>query len=57
MVADDLTKGEHVYGEEEGTKDRTLWHTMVNSGWVGAGGYKSCFLRKVLFHHTVYIQL
>lgn len=32
MVADDLTKGEHVYGEEKGTKDRTLWHAMVNSG-------------------------
>ncbi len=37
MVADDLTEGEHVYGEEEGTKDRTLWHTMVNWSWVGAG--------------------
>lgn len=44
MVVDDLTKGEHVYGEEKGTTDRTLWHAMVNSGWVGAGGYKSCFL-------------
>lgn len=44
MVVDDLTKGEHVHGEGKGTKDRTLWHAMVNSGRVGAGGYKSCFV-------------
>lgn len=31
MVADDLTNGEHVYSEEEWTKDRTLRITAPNS--------------------------
>ena len=37
MTTDDLTQWEHVDGEEEGAKDRALWHTVVDWGRVRAG--------------------
>ena len=34
MMANDLTKGEHVDGEEDGAEDRALRHTLVDwGGW------------------------
>ena len=37
MVADNLTEGEHVDCEEEGSKHRTLRHALVDWCWGGAG--------------------
>ena len=37
MLTDDLTEREHVYGEEDGTEYRALWHSMDYWGMVGAG--------------------
>ena len=32
MMANDLTKGEHVDGEEDGPEDRALRHALVDWG-------------------------
>jgi len=37
VVADDLTKGEHVDGEEEGSQHRALRYAMVDWGRGGTG--------------------
>ena len=37
MAADDVTKGEHVDGEEEGSKHGALRHALVEWDWGGAG--------------------
>ena len=37
MFANYLTKGEHVDGEEEGSKHRALRHALVDWSWGGTG--------------------
>ena len=37
MLPDNLTKGEHVDGEEHGSKHRGLRPAFVDQSWIGVG--------------------
>ena len=37
MLANNLTKGEHIDGEEQGSKHRALRHALVDWSWGGTG--------------------
>lgn len=47
MLADDLTEGKHVDGEEEGAEDGTLGNTIGNGGGVGVAVISRDKLAKV----------